>query len=813
MKNLEIDVTLVEKAKQGNREALEELCKSSMRSIYYVALKILKNEADAEDIMSDTMVTVVEKLNTLSEPAAYISWINRITVNKCKNFLAKNKPIYLGEEETEVIENAELENYNEEFLPEEFVLSKEKTAALMEIIKEKTTYAEMMSVIMFYYNGDSIKTIASEMNCAEITVKTRLASARKKIKNGLEEKFGKGVMLMAATGLFVLGKALKAEAAEVAVPEAVALAAVEAATGTVTAAASGATAGVTAETAQAAVDAVATAGNPGMNVLGKKIGKEVGKQVVKKSIKGKIILGCMGVVAAAGISIGVALMVGNSGEGDGNNGTKEEQALAEENKRLRETYKLIYETSDGACYYANANEEVREFSGYGELDKYFYNNVTCGHDDDYKHFLMDINEKYIVEPGTYDYIGRKSEKYFFVTKDNNEGIIDYEGKVVIPLDNYTTINFYEDEGVSYFITEKSDPDEYVLINETGKQVIKSNEDIAYDIEMHQAYTSNSVDTVLYDGDLYSLKNGEKLLTGLSEGTYFCNLYYCDNKLTIYDESFNVKAEIDDFKYVGTGRDDEDRLTINSDKKYYLNDKYELVEIEKEDGSKHTLDNGEKYSSEIDEESQTIFIYDESGKKLHSISFDGMSVNRVYSHGNYLVISYSSHNYGKLLDVNTGEFLVEKISGFRENDKNEIVFALRGSGASAEYTLVGKDFVLEFEKDYAFEINKNGFWAYDKVNKTAYLYDLNGKVQSEITGIEEKWDLPDDCFIFISDEGKSKIISNEDGKVIFELDYTTSDLNGEGYFPYNFDNDNIGIIQLSDGLYNLKGEKLVDINME
>ena len=295
MENLEINVKLVEKAKQGDKEALELLCKSSMRSIYYVALKILKNEADAEDIMSDTIVTVVEKLNTLSEPAAYIGWVNRITVNKCKNYLAKNKPIYLDEELQEVIENAELDNYNEEFLPEEFVLSKEKTSALMEVIKEKTTYVEMMSIIMFYYNGDSIKAIAEEMDCAEITVKTRLASARKKIKKGLEDKFGKGVMLMATTGLFVLSKAIKVEAAETVVPRDVALAATEVATGSLSAE-------VTLKTA-----------NPSVDALGKKIGKEVGKKVIKSSLKGKIVAGVIGVVAAAGVATGVAVLASNSG--------------------------------------------------------------------------------------------------------------------------------------------------------------------------------------------------------------------------------------------------------------------------------------------------------------------------------------------------------------------------------------------------------------------------------------------------------------------------------------------------------------------
>lgn len=196
----------------------DELIKKIMKSAYYMALKILKNEADAEDIASDAMLTIIEKFGELKDEKAFEAWANRIVVNKCYNHIKKMKPVLCGDYGPEFLDGAQLEEYNVEFLPEEFAVNEEKRKLLMEIIKEDTTEIEMMTIIHFYYNEESIAYIAKNMDCAEITVKKRLASARKKIKDGIEKRLGKGVVLM-AVAFTVLGKAMRVEASEITVPE------------------------------------------------------------------------------------------------------------------------------------------------------------------------------------------------------------------------------------------------------------------------------------------------------------------------------------------------------------------------------------------------------------------------------------------------------------------------------------------------------------------------------------------------------------------------------------------------------------------
>lgn len=200
----------------------DELVKKIMKTAYFMALKILKNEADAEDIASDAMLTILEKSEELKDEKAFEAWANRIVVNKCYNHIKKMKPVLCGDYGPEFLDGAQLEEYNVEFLPEEFAVNEEKRKLLMEIIKEDTTEIEMMTIMHFYYNEESIAYIAKNMDCAEITVKKRLASARKKIKDGIEKRLGKGVVLM-AVAFTVLGKAMRVEASETTVPESLAV--------------------------------------------------------------------------------------------------------------------------------------------------------------------------------------------------------------------------------------------------------------------------------------------------------------------------------------------------------------------------------------------------------------------------------------------------------------------------------------------------------------------------------------------------------------------------------------------------------------
>ena len=91
----------VEDAINGDSEAFARLYELSKRQVYFTCLKFLKNEDDAQDITQEVYITVMKKLPTLADKTSFQPWVNRIAVNKCKNFLKARRDVSLDEMQEE----------------------------------------------------------------------------------------------------------------------------------------------------------------------------------------------------------------------------------------------------------------------------------------------------------------------------------------------------------------------------------------------------------------------------------------------------------------------------------------------------------------------------------------------------------------------------------------------------------------------------------------------------------------------------------------------------------------------------------------
>lgn len=99
---------LVERCKQGRRDAQFELYRLYSRAMYNTALRMVQNPHDAEDLLQSIFIEVFMKLDTFRYESSIGAWIKRITVNKCINFLKSRRlafqeltPMYDSAEEPE----------------------------------------------------------------------------------------------------------------------------------------------------------------------------------------------------------------------------------------------------------------------------------------------------------------------------------------------------------------------------------------------------------------------------------------------------------------------------------------------------------------------------------------------------------------------------------------------------------------------------------------------------------------------------------------------------------------------------------------
>ena len=161
---------------------LEKIYNEAYRAVYWTAMSLLKNEADAEDIVQDTFVTLIESYDTLNDKDKVIPWLKKIAANKCLNRLARTK--------TDAVEDEffdDVEAIAEDFLPDSIVESEEARKIVMDIINNKLSDDIRRTLILFYFDDLSTKEIAEALGVPEGTVRRRLNFARNKIKKEVEK--------------------------------------------------------------------------------------------------------------------------------------------------------------------------------------------------------------------------------------------------------------------------------------------------------------------------------------------------------------------------------------------------------------------------------------------------------------------------------------------------------------------------------------------------------------------------------------------------------------------------------------------------
>jgi len=82
---------LIERCREGRRDAQFELYRLYSRAMYNTALRMLRHPHDAEDVLQSVFVEVFTKLDSFRYESSIGAWMKRITVNKCINFLKSRK--------------------------------------------------------------------------------------------------------------------------------------------------------------------------------------------------------------------------------------------------------------------------------------------------------------------------------------------------------------------------------------------------------------------------------------------------------------------------------------------------------------------------------------------------------------------------------------------------------------------------------------------------------------------------------------------------------------------------------------------------
>jgi RNA polymerase sigma-70 factor (ECF subfamily) len=170
------DGWLVGKARGGNVEAFEVLVRRHRTRVYRIALRILGDPQDAQDVTQDVFIQVWTSLAAFLGGSAFTTWLYRITVNRSLNHRQRRRDT-LPLPENEPPAGAD---------PADVVIARQRAKATTQAIASLP--ADQRAVFVLHQmEGFSYPEVAAILSLPEPTVRGRLARARRALLEQLRD--------------------------------------------------------------------------------------------------------------------------------------------------------------------------------------------------------------------------------------------------------------------------------------------------------------------------------------------------------------------------------------------------------------------------------------------------------------------------------------------------------------------------------------------------------------------------------------------------------------------------------------------------
>jgi RNA polymerase sigma-70 factor, ECF subfamily len=186
------DVDLVRRARKGDYDAFQALVDKYGREIYNLGLRILRQQQDAEDIVQETFLSVIEHLVDFREESKFRTWLVRIATNHSLNVLRKRRGITTvpaeGGADDEPLPHPEFIapwKYN----PEE-IADRTETREVVEKALGHLDEKHLPVFVLRDLEGLSTEETAEALGLSEANVRVRLFRARLVLREELTRAFG-----------------------------------------------------------------------------------------------------------------------------------------------------------------------------------------------------------------------------------------------------------------------------------------------------------------------------------------------------------------------------------------------------------------------------------------------------------------------------------------------------------------------------------------------------------------------------------------------------------------------------------------------
>jgi RNA polymerase sigma-70 factor (ECF subfamily) len=175
-KEVHID-ELLQSCKQGKQSAQLEVYNRYYKAMYNTAIRIVKDSAEAEDVMQESFLNAFTKLHTFKAEVSFGAWLKRIVINNSiyhykkqrkKNEVALDDILYKVEDN--------------DGITSDHVFTEQKAQKVMETMNRlKDNYR--VSLTLFLIEGYDYEEISKIMNISYANCRTTISRAKESLRN------------------------------------------------------------------------------------------------------------------------------------------------------------------------------------------------------------------------------------------------------------------------------------------------------------------------------------------------------------------------------------------------------------------------------------------------------------------------------------------------------------------------------------------------------------------------------------------------------------------------------------------------------
>ncbi len=180
------DSVLVRRLKRRDKRALEEMLRVHGSKLYGVAIRFMRKEHDAEEVMQDALLSVWRKIGSFDGRSAFTSWLYRVTANAALMALRKQRryqdTISLDDPDQDRPEMAMTVG---RMAAPDSALAHAELGVQVRLAIDRLPEAQRLVVLLFDVEGFSMEDVIQMTHLRKTAIKSRLHRGRLAVRKTL----------------------------------------------------------------------------------------------------------------------------------------------------------------------------------------------------------------------------------------------------------------------------------------------------------------------------------------------------------------------------------------------------------------------------------------------------------------------------------------------------------------------------------------------------------------------------------------------------------------------------------------------------